>query len=71
MAILPEPVGQWFSRPRPQVLQVSPRKVNHDGNKMNTADGMFCYCKRGEDEDDMVACDNENCNTEWLVQKNP
>ena len=48
------------------MLQVSPRKVSNDGKKMNTADGMFCYCKRGEDEDDMVACDNKNCSTEWF-----
>ena len=54
VAILPELVGQWISRP--QVLQVSPRKMSNDGKKMNTADEMFCYCKRGEDEDDMVAC---------------
>ena len=54
VAILPELVGQWFSRPQPQVLQVSPRKVSDDGKKMNTADGTFCYCSVSEGRVKMI-----------------
>ena len=59
VAILPELVGHSFSRPRPQALQLSPSEAD-GSNKTNTVDKLFWYCKRGEEEEDMVARDNEN-----------
>ena len=31
-----------------------------------TPDPLYCYCKRTEDVDDMVACDNAECKIEWF-----
>ncbi|XP_070200906.1 uncharacterized protein [Littorina saxatilis] len=78
VAILPELVGKVFSRARPQPptatntqsacpLPLSPTKgsaaqLTCSGSPVK----LFCYCKRGEEEDAMVACDNENCKLEWF-----
>jgi len=27
----------------------------------SSGDAWYCYCKRGEDFDDMIICDNKDC----------
>ncbi|XP_070189196.1 uncharacterized protein [Littorina saxatilis] len=62
--VLPELVAHFFSQPRPQVLLPSPTKAASQAH--STEGQLYCICKRTEDEDDMVACDNENCKLEWF-----
>ena len=56
--------SQSFSRPQPLSLQAP----NNENNKITDTvqPKLFCYCKRGEDEDNMIGCDNENCEIEWF-----
>lgn len=61
VAVLPE-VSHRFSQPRPQPLQNSPSEANTQA----AGRSLYCYCNRGEEEDDMVACDNENCKMQWF-----
>ena len=28
--------------------------------------GLWCYCRQDKDYDMMIACDGENCPTEWF-----
>ncbi|KAK7495255.1 hypothetical protein BaRGS_00013437, partial [Batillaria attramentaria] len=50
-----------------RALSISPTKkrspVKRGSRSLKT---LWCYCRRTEEEDDMVACDNENCEVKWF-----
>ena len=35
----------------------------------NTNDDKWCFCRMGENEDNMIQCENKNCNISWFHQK--
>ena len=53
--IFPEPLSKYFTE-----------KKNH--SLVNT-ENNWCFCRMGEDEDDMIQCDNKNCKIVWFHQK--
>ena len=32
--------------------------------------GKLCYCNMSEEEDDLIGCDDKNCQIKWLLFKN-
>jgi len=77
--ILPELVGRCFSRTQPchsqsQALPQDETDSNvgqHETESLQPPtqsqnEEVYCTCNRGEDEDDMVACDNKDCSIEWF-----
>ena len=53
--IFPEPLSKYFTENKNHSL------VNTENN--------WCFCRMGEDEDDMIQCDNKNCKIIWFHQK--
>ena len=51
-AILPELLAKFFSEPTITNAR-SPGKV--------------CYCNMSEEDDDLIGCDNKNCQIKWFV----
>ena len=69
IAILPELLGRWFSRPCEEgctaVTVASQQSHSSDAAQSATSDERYCYCQRGE-EGKMVGCDNLNCAYKWF-----
>ena len=81
VAVLPELIGRWFSRPPPECA--SSTMLHVDLSAQNTSSAtyidatsiscpssdagseLFCYCQQG-DNGKMVGCDNENCKYKWF-----
>lgn len=68
IAILPELLGRWFSRPCEQIC--TPEAASHqshstDAPQSSAAEEKFCYCQKGE-YGKMVGCDNSNCIYKWF-----
>ena len=59
--ILPEILGQWFSRP-PDAA-VSSTSTNYVSVVLD--DPKYCYCQEGE-HGEMVGCDNNDCSYQWF-----
>ena len=41
---------------------------NKNQSVVNT-ENSWCFCRMGEDEEDMIQCDNKNCKIIWFHQK--
>jgi hypothetical protein len=55
-------VDQGLKRP----LSVSPQKQTLPATERDKkCRPLWCYCRRGENVDDMVQCDNKNCDILW------
>ena len=66
-AILPELVGKWFSK---QTV-ISDGSCSSSSNNVNdksssSSNAGYCYCGKGEDYDDMIGCDNQQCPIGWF-----
>ena len=67
------PGGPGRSRRAKRPLSVSSQKKNAATSmptKASKSKGrqkkpLWCYCRQPEEKDDMVACENENCQVEW------
>ena len=55
-ALLPELLAKFYSQPVPT-------------NQEDEASDVWCYCRLGEDEDDMILCDNNDCEIKWFHTK--
>ena len=64
-AILPELLGNFFSRPPKNPISVLPSLSDEPGPSPSTAAESYCYC-RGPERDDMIACDNPTCPYVWF-----
>ena len=53
-AILPELLAKCFSEPT----------ITNA-----TSPGKVCYCNMGEENDDLIGCDNKNCQIKWFHLK--
>ena len=65
MAILPELLGNFFSRQPKNPTIVFPSLSDEPGPSTSTAAESYCYC-RGLERDDMIACDNPTCPYVWF-----
>ena len=81
VAVLPELLGRWFTRPLPDYNSMSqstssvntteactPSMINPliaSSPIMNTSPSKYCYCQQGE-YGDMVGCDGSNCPFQWF-----
>ena len=72
--ILPELLGKWYTKPpKPKVIDFSldnSSSENICGSATVCSDGdstieFWCYCK-GEDEGEMILCDNDSCGIKWF-----
>ena len=62
VAILPELLGKWFTRP--------PTNAPQTEDAVDAAgEPLLCYCKTAEKGDHMVGCDNEKCPFKWFHLK--
>ena len=59
-AILPELVGKWFTK-----QPVLPLKPNSNEDTSSNLIPVWCYCRRDEEFDTMIGCDNEQCTIQW------
>ena len=59
-AILPELVGKWFTK-----QPVLPLKPNSNEDTSSNLTPVWCYCRRDEEFDTMIGCDNEQCTIQW------
>ena len=57
VCILPELVGQWYSQSLHAKKKEQPLPVTSTPQTP-----VFCYCQQPEDERQMIACDNPECN---------
>jgi len=63
-AVLPELVGKYFSK---QTVADGNSSSSHNNNNdvvdasSSTSDAGYCYCKKEQDFDDMISCDNKDC----------
>ena len=65
-SILPELLGQWFSRPTEDTVpSISRPKTNHIPVVQVPDDAKHCYCQEGE-HGKMVGCDNSDCRYQWF-----
>ena len=64
-AILPELLGNFFSRQPKNPTSVLPSLSDEPGPSTSTAAESYCYC-RGLERDDMIACDNPTCPYVWF-----
>lgn len=76
VAVLPELLGRWFSRPVPQITS----NVTDDSTQQNcnsasssSQSKKYCYCQQEESDDmissNMVGCDNDKFTYEWFHLK--
>ena len=59
-AILPELVGKWFTK-----QPVLPLKTNSNEDTSSNLTPVRCYCRRDEEFDTIIGCDNEQCTIQW------
>ena len=61
-AVLPELIAKFYSK------SLSETSIQASGNQISDSSQVpvYCYCKQPEDIDDMIACDNENCEIMWF-----
>lgn len=65
--VTPELLGKWYSR-MSSSLPMSACSI--DSHELPSDSGLsdeikWCYCK-GDDEDEMICCDNESCPIQWF-----
>ena len=77
VAVLPELIGRWFSRPTESkslslACESSPSACTSGSAQTPDADNpelektkLYCYCKQGE-YGEMVGCDNTSCKYQWF-----
>lgn len=56
LVILPELVGKWFTKQNVAVNENETPQEPDQGDKE-----QWCYCRKGEDYDAMIGCDNDQC----------
>lgn len=62
IALLPELIGRWFSRPS---IQCTPQAITSIPPTDSQNSEKFCYCQQVEHVD-MVGCDNSKCQYQWF-----
>lgn len=81
VAVLPQLLGRWFSRPLPDYNSISQSASSVSTTEactssminpsiasspiMNTSPSKYCCCQQGE-YGDMVGCDGSNCPFQWF-----
>ena len=77
VAVLPELLGRWFSRPTGRIALNSAREsspiacTNQSAQTRDTDNPelektkTYCYCKQGE-HGKMIGCDNASCDYQWF-----
>ena len=70
VAVLPELIGRWFSRPTEHIPINSAscsQSTQTPDTDMNEAEEtkMYCYCRQGE-HGRMIGCDNVSCDYQWF-----
>ena len=68
-AILPEVIGQYFTRKPQQKVKKQPLSESFDttSTSQNNSTETYCICKRPDDGYIMICCDNEKCsNGQWF-----
>ena len=73
VAVLPELLGRWFSRPPVQTID-KPSQSDQDTQpacSSSSSNAKYCYCQKEEDAygGDMVGCDNDGCIYQWFHLK--
>ena len=63
LAILPELIGKWFTKQ--PVLPLKSSSSDHNNCTSNDSNLVWCYCRRDEEFDNMIACDNKQCAIQW------
>ena len=63
LAILPELIGKWFTKQ--PVLPLKPSSNEHNDSTSSNSTLVWCYCRRDEEFDNMIACDSEQCAIQW------
>ena len=77
IAVLPELLGRWFSRPAPQDTSTDDSTQQSCSSSSQSSENAkiqkYCYCQQVESDDmissDMVGCDNDKCTYEWFHLK--
>ena len=61
--ILPEVLTHRLQSPSPLT---SPHNDTPQTDEPSPQNGVYCYCRQGEDERQMIGCDNHNCPYPWF-----
>ena len=64
-SILPELLGQWFSRPPDGTVPSTSRHTCADDIPVIPDVPKYCYCQE-EEYGEMVGCDNSDCPYQWF-----
>ena len=64
--ILPELLTQSLQNPQPCIAPLDPSLNLAQNAYPPPLSDVYCYCRQGEDERPMIACDNPNCPYQWF-----
>ena len=65
VAVLPELLGRWFSRPIPACTSSKISSIFDSNPVTETSSRKYCYCQQ-EEYGKMIGCDGRNCPYEWF-----
>lgn len=65
VAVLPELLGRWFSRPPERANCVSNSASTPSSSESTEVEMKYCHCGQGE-FGDMIGCDNDDCTYKWF-----
>lgn len=66
VAVLPELLGHWFSRPPERISMSSCSSASVTSPGVHQTDSQtYCYCEQGE-FGKMIGCDNDSCPYQWF-----
>lgn len=63
LAILPQLIRKWFTKL--PVLPLESSFSDHNDCTSSNSKLVWCYCRKDEEFDNMIACDNEQCAIQW------
>ena len=66
-AIMPELLGKWYTKKpvMPSEVDAATSSTAQD-NCNTTSEELWCYCKKPEDDRQMIGCDYPGCTIQWF-----
>ena len=66
VAVLPELVGRWFTRPTPHADDQETMQNGVMNAESDEEEGPWCYCQKHVEGSELIGCDNDKCKIVWF-----